>query len=136
MMVEEDFDKNLHSVMAMCTEDDEAKEKGVGKGNDNDSKVGPSESKNEEEDGYSSDMDLRKMPSRRWSKDVQRKSEGGYSTSDDKRGGESEEEVSSNERDRARKRRKLGKKGDDGIGGVEVSPAKNTRLSTQGRKEK
>jgi hypothetical protein len=67
---------------------------------------------------------------------VQRKSDGGYSTPDDKRGSESEEEVSSDERDRARKRRKLGKKGGDGIGSVEVSPAKNTRLSTRGRKDK
>jgi hypothetical protein len=52
---------------------------------------------------------------------------------DDKRGGESEEEeeVSSDERDRAGKRRKLGKKGDDGIGSVEVSPAK-----TQGQVHK
>jgi hypothetical protein len=44
--------------------------------------------------------------------------------------------VCSDERDRAGKRRKLGKKGGDGIGGVEVSPAKNTRSSKQGRKEK
>ena len=49
---------------------------------------------------------------------------------------ESEEEECSNERDRAGKRRKLGKKRDDGIGGVEVCPAKTTRLSTRGRKEK
>ncbi len=74
MMVEEDSDKKLHSVMAMWTEEDEAKKKGVGKGNNNDSKIGRSESENEEEDGYSSDMDLRKMPSRRWSKDAWRKS--------------------------------------------------------------
>ncbi len=106
------------------------------KGINDDSEIGLSECENEEEDQYSSNMNLRKMPSRRWSKNARRKSEGGYSTPDDKRGGESEEEVSSNERDRARKRRKLGKKGDDGIGGVEVSPAKNTKLSTQGRKEK
>jgi hypothetical protein len=102
----------------------------VGKGNNNDSKIGSSESENEEEDGYSSDMDLRKMPSRSWLKDALRKSDGGYSTPDDKRGGESEEEVSSDERDRPGKRRKLGKKGDDGTGGVEVSLKKNTRLST------
>jgi hypothetical protein len=136
MTVEEDSDKNLHSVMAMWTEDTEAKKKGVGKGNDNDSNIGPSESDNEEEDGYSSDMDLRKIPSRRWSKDARRKSNGGYSTPDDKRGKESEEEMSSNEGDRAGKRRKLGKKGDNGIGNVEASPEKKTRSSTQGRKEK
>ncbi len=65
MMVEEDSDKKLHSVMAMWTEDDEAKKKGVVKGNDNKSKIGPNESENEEEEGYSSDMDLNKMPSRR-----------------------------------------------------------------------
>jgi hypothetical protein len=53
---------------------------------------------------------------------------------DDKRGRESEEEeeVSSDERDRAGKRRKLGKKGDDSIGSVEVSPAKNTRQVHEG----
>ncbi len=73
-------------------------------------------------------MDLREMPSRRWSKDAWRKSNKGYSTPDDKRGGESEEEEHSNERNRAGKRRKLGKKGDDGIGGMEVSPA----IKTQG----
>jgi hypothetical protein len=50
--------------------------------------------------------------------------------------GESEEEERGNESDRARKRRKLGKKGDDGIGGVEVTLAKNKRLSTPRRKEK
>ncbi len=69
------------------------------------------------------------MPSRRLSKDARRKSNRGYRTPDDRRGVESEEEVCGDERDRARKRRKLGRKGDDGIGGVEVSPAKNTRLS-------
>jgi hypothetical protein len=58
--------------------------------------LGPSESENEEEDGCSLDMDLRKMPSRRWSKIAQRKSNKGYSTPDDNRGGESEEEESSN----------------------------------------
>ncbi len=52
------------------------------------------------------------------------------------RGGESEGEKHSNERDRARKRRKLGEMGGGGIGSVEVSPAKNTRASTRGRKEK
>ncbi len=91
MTEEEDSDKKLHSVMAMWTEDDEAKKKGVKKGNDNDSKIGPSECENEEEEGYSSDMDLRKMPSRRWSKDTQKKSKKGYSTPDDKRGREIEE---------------------------------------------
>jgi hypothetical protein len=136
VMVEEDSDKKLHSVMAMWTEDDEAKKEGVEKGNNNDSEIGTSESENEEEDGYSSDMAIRKMPSRRWSKDARRKSNNRYSTPDDKRGGESEEEESSNERDRAGKRRKLGKKRDDGIGGEEVSPAKNTRSSTGGRMEK
>jgi hypothetical protein len=65
MTVEEDSDKKLHSVMAMWTEDNEAKKKGVGKGNNHDSKISPSECENEEEDGYSSDADLRKMPSRR-----------------------------------------------------------------------
>ncbi len=39
-------------------------------------------------------------------------------------GRESEEEERSNERGRAGKRKKLGKKGDDGIGGVKVSPEK------------
>jgi hypothetical protein len=136
MMVKEDSDKNLHSVMATWTEDEKAKKKGVGKGNNNDSKIGLGESENEEEDGYSLYMDLRKTPSRRWSKNAWRKSNGGYSTPDDKRGGESEEEVSRDERDRARKRRKVGKNGDGGIGGVKVSPAKYTRSSTQGRKEK
>jgi hypothetical protein len=80
--------------MAMWTEDDEAKKKGVEKGNNNESEIGPSESENEEEEGYSSDMDLRKMkmPSKRWSKDARRKSNKGYSTPDDNRGRESEEE--------------------------------------------
>jgi hypothetical protein len=55
------------------------------------SKIGPSESENEEEAGYSSDMDLRTMPSRIWSKDAWRKSNAGYSTPNEKRGGESEE---------------------------------------------
>jgi hypothetical protein len=82
--------------MAIWTEDDEAKKKGVGKGNNNDSKIVPSESENEEEERYISHMDLRKMASRRWSKDAQRKSDGGYSTPYDKRGRESEEGVSSN----------------------------------------
>jgi hypothetical protein len=67
---------------------------------------------------------------------VQRKSDKGYSIPDGKRGRESEEEERINERDRARKRRKLGKKGDDSIGGVEDILAKNTRSSTQSRKEK
>ncbi len=61
------------------------------KGNDNESKICPSESENEEEEGYSLDMDLKKMPSRRWLKDAQRKSDKGYSTLDDNRGRESEE---------------------------------------------
>ena len=76
------------------------------------------------------------MPSKRWSKDARRKSSKGYSTPYDKRGKESEEEEHSNERYRAGMRRKLGKKGDAGIGSVVVSPAKNTRSSTQGREEK
>ena len=42
----------------------------------------------------------------------------------------------SNKRDRAGKRIKLGKRGYGGIGGVEASPAKNTRSSTRGMKEK
>ncbi len=67
---------------------------------------------------------------------MQRKSDKGYSIPDGKRGRESEEEERINERDRARKRRKLGKKGDDSIGGVEDILAKNTRSSTQSRKEK
>ncbi len=122
--------------MAMWTEDKDAKKKEVEKGNDNESEICLSQSENEKEDGYSSDMDLRKMPSTIWSKDVQRKSDKGYGTPDDNRGRESEGEEHSNERDRARKRRKLGKIGGGGIGSVEVSPAKNTRASTQGRKEK
>jgi hypothetical protein len=135
MMVEEDSDKILRSVMAMQTEEDDAKNKGMEKGNDIESEIHLNESEGEEEEGYSSDMDLRKMPSRRWSRDVRRKSNEGYNTPDDNRGGESEDEEHSNERDGAGKRRKLGKKGDDSIGGVDVSPSKNTRSSTQGRKE-
>ncbi len=61
-----DPDENLHSVMAMWTEEDDAKNKGVEKGNNNESKICSSESEDEEEEGYSSDMNLRKMPSRRW----------------------------------------------------------------------
>ncbi len=37
MMVEEDSEKILHSVMAMWTDEDDAKNKGVEKGNDNES---------------------------------------------------------------------------------------------------
>jgi hypothetical protein len=122
--------------MAMWTEEDDAKNKGVEKGNNNESKICLSESEDEEEEGYSSDMDLRKMPSRRWSKDVQRKSDERYGTPDDNGGRESEEEKHSDERDRAGKRSNLVKKGGDSIGGVENIPAKNTRSSTQGRKEK
>jgi hypothetical protein len=66
---------------------------------------------------------------------VRKKSNKGNGTPDDDRGGKSEDEEGSGERDRAGKRRKLGKKGDDSIGGVDVSPVKNTRSSTQGRKE-
>jgi hypothetical protein len=51
MMVDKDFDKKMHSLMAMWTENNEAKNKGEGKGNYNDFKIGPSESENEEEDG-------------------------------------------------------------------------------------
>jgi hypothetical protein len=87
MTVEEDSDKKVHSVMAMWTEEDDAKNKGVEKGNDNESTICPSESEDEEEEGYSSSMDLRKMPSRRWSKDARRKSNKGYDTPDDNRGG-------------------------------------------------
>jgi hypothetical protein len=57
------------------------------------------------------------------------------STPDDNRGGKSEDEDGIGERDGAGKRRKLGKKGDDSIGHVDVSPAKNKRSSAQGRKE-
>ncbi len=113
MMVEEDSDKTLHSVIAMWTEEDDAKNKGVEKGNNNESKIFPCYSEGEEEEGYSSDMDLKKMPSRRWSRDAQRKSDKRYGTPDDDRGGESEDEKGSGERDGAGKRRKLGKKGDD-----------------------
>jgi hypothetical protein len=124
MMVEEDSDKNSHSVMGMWTEVDDAKNMGVEKGNNNESKICLSESEGEKEEGCSSDMDLRKMPSRRWLRDAQRKSSKGYSTPDDNRGGESEDGECSNERDRAGKKRNIGKMGNDGIGGVEVSPAK------------
>jgi hypothetical protein len=45
--------------------------------------------------------------------------------------------VSSNERDRARKRTKLGEKGDGSIGGVEVSLAKTQgQVHTGGRKDR
>ncbi len=115
MMVEEDLEKTLHSVMAMWIDEDDAKNKAVKKGNDNESKNCPSASEGEEKEGYSSDIDLRKMPSRRWSQDARRKSNKGYSTPDDDRGGKSEDEEHSDERDGARKRRKLGKKGDDGM---------------------
>jgi hypothetical protein len=82
-------------------------------------------------------MDLRKMLSRRWSKDTQRKRDKGYSTPNDKRGGESEEEEHSNKRDRAGKRRKLGKKGDNGIGNVDVSlKKKQGRVHKGGRKSR
>ncbi len=60
MTVEEDLEITLHSVMAMWTEKDDAKNKGVEKGNNNESKNCPSASEGEEEEGYSSDMDLRK----------------------------------------------------------------------------
>ncbi len=74
MTVEEDSEKTLHSVMAMGTEDDDAKNKKVEKRNNNESKNCPSTSEGVEEEGYSSDKQLRKLPSWRWSKDVQRKS--------------------------------------------------------------
>ncbi len=101
-------DKNLNSVMALWTDKDDAKNNGVENGNNNESKIALSESEGEEEEGYSSDMVLRNMPSRRWSKDEQRKSKEGYSTPDDNWGGESDDKEHSNERDRARKSRKLG----------------------------
>jgi hypothetical protein len=47
MTVEEDCDKNLHSVMAMWTEEDDAKNKGVEKRNDNECEICPSESEGE-----------------------------------------------------------------------------------------
>ncbi len=50
MSVEEDSDENVHSVMAMWTEEDNAKKKGVEMVNKNDSKIGPSENENEEEE--------------------------------------------------------------------------------------
>ncbi len=50
--------------MAMWTEEDDAKNKGVEKGNDNGSEICPSESEGGEEEGYSLDVDFRKMPSR------------------------------------------------------------------------
>ncbi len=134
-LVKEGKEMMVESVMAMWTEDNEAKKKGVEKGNYNESKIGLSESENEDEEGYSSEMDLRKMPSRRWSKDAWRKSDKGYSTPDDKRGRESEEEEHSDERDRAEKRRKLGKKGNDSIGGVEVNPAKTQGQVHEGRRK-
>jgi hypothetical protein len=111
MTVEEDSDKNLHSVMAMWTEEEDAKNKGVEKGNNNESKICPSESEGQKEEGYSSGMDLRKMPSRRWLQDARRKSNKGNGTPGDNRGRESEDEELSNERDSAGKKRKLGRRG-------------------------
>ncbi len=87
----------MHSVMAMWTDEDDAKNKGVDKGNDNETKIYPSENEDEEEEGYSSDMDLRKIPSNRWSKDMQRKSNKRSGTPNDNRGGESKEEELSKE---------------------------------------
>ncbi len=58
MTVEEDSEKTLHSVMAMWTDEDNANNKGVEKGNDNELKNCLSASAGEEEEGYSSDMDL------------------------------------------------------------------------------
>jgi hypothetical protein len=49
MTVEEDSDKNLHSVMALWTDYDESKKNGVEKENNNESEIGPSESENEED---------------------------------------------------------------------------------------
>ncbi len=135
IMVEEDLEKTLHSVMAIWTDEDNAKNKGVEKGNYNESQNFPSASEGEEEEGYSSDTDLRKLLSRRWSRDTQKKSDKGNSTPDDNRGRKSEDEEGSGERDGARKRRKFWKKGDDSIGGVEVNLAKNTKSSTRGRRE-
>ncbi len=135
IMVEEDLEKSLHSVMAMWKEEDDAKNKGVEKGNNDEAKICQSESEGEQEEGYSSYMDLRKMPSKRWSRDARRNS--------DKNtelqmmiGAGNMKMKSAAMREMEPERRKLGKKGDDGIGGVDVSPAKNTRSSTQGRKEK
>jgi hypothetical protein len=75
MTVEEDSEKTLHSVMKMWKDEDDAKNKGVEKGNDNESKKFLSSSKGEEEEGYSSDVDLRKIPRRRWSRDSRRNSD-------------------------------------------------------------
>jgi hypothetical protein len=75
-------------------------------------------------------VDLRKAPSRRWSRSARSKSNKGYGTPDVNKGRESEDEEGSSERNGAGKRRKLRKKGDDSIGGVVFSLAKNTRLST------
>ncbi len=135
MTVEEDLEKTLYSVMAMWTDEDDAKNKGVEKGNNNESKNGPSASEGDEEEGYSSDMDLRKLLSKRWSRDAQKKSNKVNGTPDDNRGRKSEDGEGSSERDGAGKRRKRGKKGDDSVGTVDVSPAENTRLITQGRKK-
>jgi hypothetical protein len=99
MMVEEDSEKTLHSVMAMWTDEDDAKNKGVGKRNDNESENCPSASEVEEEKGYSSDMDFSRLLSRRWSRDARKKSNKGNGTPDDDRGRKSEDEAGSGERD-------------------------------------
>jgi hypothetical protein len=103
------------------------RKKGVEKGNNNESDIGPSKSENEEEEGFSSDINHRKMPSRRWSKDARRKSNKGHSTPDDNWGRESEEEEHMDERDRAGKQRNLGRRGINGIGGLEVSGGRKSR---------
>jgi hypothetical protein len=65
MTVEEESEKTLHSVMVMWTDEDDAKNKGVEKGNNNESENRPSASEGEEEEGYSSNMELRKLLCRR-----------------------------------------------------------------------
>ncbi len=130
MMVEEDLEKTLHSVMVMWTDKDDTKNKGVEKGDNNESENCPIASEGEKEEGHSSDMDLRKLFSKRWSRDARKTSNKGNSTPDDNRGGKSEDGEDSGERDSARKRSKLGKKRGDSIVGVDVSPVKNTRSST------
>ena len=112
MMVEEDLEKILHSVMAMWTDQDDAKNRGVQKKNDNESENCPSANEGEEEEGYSSGMDLRKLLSRRWSRDVRKKSNKGNGTPDDDRGGKSEDEEVSGVREMESEREgNLGRRG-------------------------
>ncbi len=108
MLVEEDLEKTLHSFMARCGQN--AKNKGVEKGNNNESENCPSASEGKEEEGYSSDMDLRKLLSRRWSRDTWKKSDKGDGTLDDNWGRKSEDEVGGGER-RSRKQIKTWEEG-------------------------